>query len=171
MPLIFNGTSPTAINFVHNGTTTSLTKVQVVQNGVTTVVWEKSGWATTWTGSSTATMAVTTGTTGISDGTNTWYSGTSTKTYTVADGYIKNTTSKTKITVTVDGTEKTFVLTSSDQLIGSGTSTGLQTVQTKVYARLDSSGIVITTSSKSTRKKSKAIPAVAVEITKIEQYS
>lgn len=171
MALIFNGTSPTAINFVHNGTTTSLTKVQVVQNGVTTVVWEKTGWATTWTGSSTATMAVTTGTTGISDGTNTWYSGTSTKTYTVADGYITNTTSKTRITVTVDGTEKTIVLTSSNQLIGSGTSTGFQTVKTKVYARLDSSGIVITTSSQSTNKNAKTIPAVSVTITKIEQYS
>lgn len=171
MALLFNGTSPTRINFVHNGTTTSLTKVQVVKNGTTTVVWEKSGWATTWTGSSTATMAVTTGTTGVSDGTNTWYGGTSTKTYSIADGYIKNTTSKTRITVTVDGTEKTIVLTSSDQLIGSGTSTGLQTVKTKVYARLDSSGIVITTSSQSTKKKSKAVPAVVVEITKIEQYS
>lgn len=41
MALMFNGTSPTEINFVHNGMTTSLTKVQVVKNGTTTVVWEK----------------------------------------------------------------------------------------------------------------------------------
>ena len=47
MALIFNGTLPTEINFVHNGKTTSLTKVQVVKNGTTTVVWEKQKQSTT----------------------------------------------------------------------------------------------------------------------------
>ena len=41
MAIIINGTLPTEIKFVHNGKTTSLTKVQVVKNGTTTVVWEK----------------------------------------------------------------------------------------------------------------------------------
>ena len=41
MTLKIGAVEPTEINFVHNGTTTSLTKVQVVKNGTTTVVWEK----------------------------------------------------------------------------------------------------------------------------------
>lgn len=171
MPLIFNGTSPTAINFVHNGTTTSLTKVQVVKNNTTTVVWEKTGWATTWTGSESAAMKVRTGTTGIGDGTNTWYTGTATKIFTVAGGYIKNTTSKTRITVEIDGTEKTFILTSSRQLIGSGSSSLVGNVKTSVYASLTSDGIVFITESKSTRSNSIATSAVTCVITKIEQYS
>ena len=41
MTLKIGAVEPTEINLVHNGTTTSLTKVQVVKNGTTTVVWEK----------------------------------------------------------------------------------------------------------------------------------
>ena len=47
MAIILNGTLPTEINFVHNGKTTSLTKVQVVKNGTTKVVWEKQKQSTT----------------------------------------------------------------------------------------------------------------------------
>ena len=41
MALKIGTVEPTEINFVHNGTTTSLTKVQVVKNGTTTVVWSQ----------------------------------------------------------------------------------------------------------------------------------
>lgn len=47
MAIILNGTLPTEINLVHNGKTTSLTKVQVVKNGKTEVVWEKQNQSTT----------------------------------------------------------------------------------------------------------------------------
>lgn len=168
MPLIFNGTSPTAINFVHNGTTTSLTKVQVVQNGVTTVVWEKSGWATTWTGSYYADSIVKTGSFTDTFGK---YSGSATKTLTVAGGYIEDAAVPSRITYTVDrGTAKTLTLTSSDQLLGSGSVT-LNSVTSNVYAKLTSAGIVFTTNSKSSKANTKTFSAVAVEITKIEQYS
>lgn len=147
----------------------SLTKVQVVKDGTTTVVWEKSSWLTIWTGSKQASSAVRVGSTGISDGTYTWYSGSATTTLTVADGYIKNTTSQTRITLTFTGTEKVMTLTSSDQLVGTVASTG--TYQMSVYVRLDSSGIVFTINAKSTTKNSNVRNWASTIVTKIEQYT
>ena len=163
MALMVNGTSPTEINFVHNGTTTSLTKVQVVKNGTTTVVWEKLGWATTWMGSYRADSVVTTGSFTDASGK---YSGSATKTFSVDSGY----TLYTKITYTVDGgSAKTLILTSSDQLLGSG-SAASNSVTSNVYAKLTSSGIVFTTQSKSSKANTKTPSAVMIVITKIEQY-
>lgn len=143
-----------------------LAKVKVVKNGTTTVVWEKLGWATTWTGSYRADSVVTTGS--FTDASEK-YSGSATKTLTVAGGYIEDTTLETKITYTVDGgTAKTLTLTSSDQLLGSGSVT-FNSVTSSVYAKLTSAGIVFTTYSKGSKANTKTFSAVQIVITKIEQ--
>ena len=143
-----------------------LAKVKVVKNGTTTVVWEKLGWATTWMGSYRADSVVTTG--GFTDASGK-YSGSATKTLTVAGGYIEDTTLETKIIYTVDGgAAQMLILTSSDELLGSGSAT-LNSVTSNVYAKLTSSGIIFTTHSKSSKANTKTPSAVEVVITKIEQ--
>lgn len=123
----------------------------------------------TWSGEESVTRIVTTGNEGISDGTNTWYTGSATKTLTVADGYIQNSSYSTKITVMVNDTTATYDLTSSRIEIANGTS-AVGNTKTRVYATLTSSGISIVTETQSTSANSKAISAVICYITKIEQY-
>ena len=123
----------------------------------------------TWAGQEQITSVVTTGDVGVSDGTNTWYTGSATRTLTVAGGYIQNSSYDTRITIMVDDTTSTYVLTSSKTEIASGTS-ALGNTKTRVYATLTSSGISIVTETQSTSANSKAISAVICYITKIEQY-
>lgn len=143
-----------------------LAKVKVVKNGTTTVVWEKLGWATTWMGSYRADSTVTTGNFTDASGK---YSGTVTKTLSVGSDYIEDTTLETKIIYTVDGgAAQMLILTSSDQLLGSGSAT-FNSVTSNVYAKLTSDGIELTTKSKSSKAKTKTPSAVQIVITKIEQ--
>lgn len=143
-----------------------LAKVKVVKNGTTTVVWEKLGWATTWMGSYRADSTVTTGNFTDASGK---YSGTVTKTLVPGSDYIEDTTLETKIIYTVDGGEaQMLILTSSDQLLGSGSAT-FNSVTSNVYAKLTSDGIELTTKSKSSKAKTKTPSAVEIVITKIEQ--
>lgn len=143
-----------------------LAKVKVVKNGTTTVVWEKLGWATTWMGSYRADSTVTTGNFTDASGK---YSGTVTKTLSVGSDYIEDTTLETKIIYTVDGgAAQMLILTSSDQLLGSGSAT-FNSVTSNVYAKLTSDGIELTTKSKSSKAKTKTPSAVKIVITKIEQ--
>lgn len=143
-----------------------LAKVKVVKNGTTTVVWEKLGWATTWMGSYRADSTVTTGNFTDASGK---YSGTVFKTLSVGAGYIEDTTLETKIIYTVDGgAAQMLILTSSDQLLGSGSAT-FNSVTSNVYAKLTSDGIELTTKSKSSKPKTKTPSAVKIVITKIEQ--
>ena len=139
-----------------------LAKVQVVKNGTTTVVWEKLGWTTTWMGSYRADSVVTTGSFTDASGK---YSGSATKTFSVDGGY----TLYTRIIYTVDGgAAQMLILTSSDQLLGSG-SAALNSVTSNVYAKLTSSGIIFTTHSTSSKANTKTPSAVEIVITKIEQ--
>ena len=143
-----------------------LAKVKVVKNGTTTVVWEKLGWATTWMGSYRADSTVTTGNFTDASGK---YTGTVTKTLSVGAGYIDDTTLETKIIYTVDGgAAQMLILTSSDQLLGSGSAT-FNSVTSDVYAKLTSDGIELKTQSKSSKAKTKTPSAVQIVITKIEQ--
>ena len=143
-----------------------LAKVKVVKNGTTTVVWEKLGWATTWMGSYRADSVVTTG--GFTDASGK-YSGSATKTLTVAGGYIEDTTLETKIIYTVDGgAAQMLILTSSNELLGSGSAT-FNSVTSNVYAKLTSDGIELKTQSKSSKAKTKTPSAMQIVITKIEQ--
>ena len=143
-----------------------LAKVKVVKNGTTTVVWEKLGWATTWMGSYRADSTVTTGNFTDASGK---YSGTVFKTLSVGAGYIEDTTLETKIIYTVDGgAAQMLILTSSDQLLGSGSAT-FNSVTSNVYAKLTSDGIELKTQSKSSKAKTKTPSAVQIVITKIEQ--
>lgn len=143
-----------------------LAKVKVVKNGTTTVVWEKLGWATTWMGSYRADSMVTTGNFTDASGK---YSGTVIKTLVPGSDYIEDTTLETKIIYTVDGGEaQMLILTSSDQLLGSGSAT-FNSVTSNVYAKLTSDGIELTTKSKSSKAKTKTPSAVEIVITKIEQ--
>ena len=143
-----------------------LAKVKVVKNGTTTVVWEKLGWATTWMGSYRADSTVTTGNFTDASGK---YTGTVTKTLSVGAGYIEDTTLETKIIYTVDGgAAQMLILTSSDQLLGSGSAT-FNSVTSNVYAKLTSDGIELKTQSKSSKAKTKTPSAVQIVITKIEQ--
>ena len=143
-----------------------LAKVKVVKNGTTTVVWEKLGWATTWMGSYRADSTVTTGNFTDASGK---YTGTVTKTLSVGAGYIDDTTLETKIIYTVDGgAAQMLILTSSDELLGSGSAT-FNSVTSNVYAKLTSDGIEFTTKSKSSKPKTKTPSAVQIVITKIEQ--
>ena len=143
-----------------------LAKVKVVKNGTTTVVWEKLGWATTWMGSYRADSTVTTGNFTDASGK---YTGTVTKTLSVGAGYIDDTTLETKIIYTVDGgAAQMLILTSSDQLLGSGSAT-FNSVTSNVYAKLTSDGIELKTQSKSSKAKTKTPSAVQIVITKIEQ--
>ena len=143
-----------------------LAKVKVVKNGTTTVVWEKLGWATTWMGSYRADSTVTTGNFTDASGK---YTGTVTKTLSVGAGYIDDTTLETKIIYTVDGgAAQMLILTSSDELLGSGSAT-FNSVTSNVYAKLTSDGIELKTQSKSSKPKTKTPSAVQIVITKIEQ--
>ena len=143
-----------------------LAKVKVVKNGTTTVVWEKLGWATTWMGSYRADSTVTTGNFTDASGK---YTGTVTKTLVAGSDYIEDTTLETKIIYTVDGgAAQMLILTSSDQLLGSGSAT-FNSVTSNVYAKLTSDGIEFTTKSKSSKPKTKTPSAVQIVITKIEQ--
>ena len=143
-----------------------LAKVKVVKNGTTTVVWEKLGWATTWMGSYRADSTVTTGNFTDASGK---YTGTVTKTLSVGAGYIEDTTLETKIIYTVDGgAAQMLILTSSDELLGSGSAT-FNSVTSNVYAKLTSDGIELKTQSKSSKAKTKTPSAVKIVITKIEQ--
>lgn len=143
-----------------------LAKVKVVKNGTTTVVWEKLGWATTWMGSYRADSTVTTGNFTDASGK---YTGTVTKTLSVGGGYIEDTTLETKIIYTVDGgAAQMLILTSSDELLGSGSAT-FNSVTSNVYAKLTSDGIELKTQSKSSKAKTKTPSAVQIVITKIEQ--
>ena len=143
-----------------------LAKVKVVKNGTTTVVWEKLGWATTWMGSYRADSTVTTGNFTDASGK---YTGTVTKTLSVGAGYIDDTTLETKIIYTVDGgAAQMLILTSSDELLGSGSAT-FNSVTSNVYAKLTSDGIELKTQSKSSKAKTKTPSAVKIVITKIEQ--
>ena len=143
-----------------------LAKVKVVKNGTTTVVWEKLGWATTWMGSYRADSTVTTGNFTDASGK---YTGTVTKTLLAGSDYIEDTTLETKIIYTVDGgAAQMLILTSSDQLLGSGSAT-FNSVTSNVYAKLTSDGIEFTTKSKSSKPKTKTPSAVQIVITKIEQ--
>lgn len=143
-----------------------LAKVKVVKNGTTTVVWEKLGWATTWMGSYRADSTVTTGNFTDASGK---YTGTVTKTLLAGSDYIEDTTLETKIIYTVDGgAAQMLILTSSDELLGSGSAT-LNSVTSNVYAKLTSDGIEFTTKSKSSKAKTKTPSAVQIVITKIEQ--
>ena len=143
-----------------------LAKVKVVKNGTTTVVWEKLGWATTWMGSYRADSTVTTGNFTDASGK---YTGTVTKTLSVGAGYIDDTTLETKIIYTVDGgAAQMLILTSSDELLGSGSAT-FNSVTSNVYAKLTSDGIELKTQSKSSKAKTKTPSAVQIVITKIEQ--
>lgn len=143
-----------------------LAKVKVVKNGTTTVVWEKLGWATTWMGSYRADSTVTTGNFTDASGK---YTGTVTKTLSVGAGYIEDTTLETKIIYTVDGgAAQMLILTSSDELLGSGSAT-FNSVTSNVYAKLTSDGIELKTQSKSSKAKTKTPSAVQIVITKIEQ--
>lgn len=143
-----------------------LAKVKVVKNGTTTVVWEKLGWATTWMGSYRADSIVTTGNFTDTAGK---YTGTVTKTLSVGAGYIDDTTLETKIIYTVDGgAAQMLILTSSDELLGSGSAT-FNSVTSNVYAKLTSDGIELKTQSKSSKAKTKTPSAVQIVITKIEQ--
>lgn len=136
---------------------------------IVTSVESLPSYKQTWSGEENVTRIVTTGNEGISDGTNTWYTGSATNTLTVADGYIQNSSYSTKITVMVDDTTTTYDLTSSRIEIANGTS-ALGNTKTRVYATLTSSGISIVTETQSTSANSKAISAVICYITKIEQY-
>lgn len=143
-----------------------LAKVKVVKNGTTTVVWEKLGWATTWMGSYRADSTVRTG--NFSDASGK-YTGTVTKTLSVGAGYIDDTTLETKIIYTVDGgAAQMLILTSSDELLGSGSAT-FNSVTSNVYAKLTSDGIELKTQSKSSKPKTQTPSAVQIVITKIEQ--
>lgn len=143
-----------------------LAKVKVVKNGTTTVVWEKLGWATTWMGSYRADSTVTTGNFTDASGK---YTGTVIKTLLAGSDYIEDTTLETKIIYTVDGgAAQMLILTSSDELLGSGSAT-LNSVTSNVYAKLTSDGIEFKTQSKSSKAKTKTPSAVEVVITKIEQ--
>ena len=143
-----------------------LAKVKVVKNGTTTVVWEKLGWATTCMGSYRADSTVTTGNFTDASGK---YTGTVTKTLSVGAGYIDDTTLETKIIYTVDGgAAQMLILTSSDELLGSGSAT-FNSVTSNVYAKLTSDGIELKTQSKSSKAKTKTPSAVQIVITKIEQ--
>ena len=143
-----------------------LAKVKVVKNGTTTVVWEKLGWATTWMGSYRADSTVTTGNFTDASGK---YTGTVTKTLLAGSDYIEDTTLETKIIYTVDGgAAQMLILTSSDQLLGSGSAT-FNSVTSNVYAKLTSDGIELKTQSKSSKAKTKTPSAVQIVITKIEQ--
>lgn len=143
-----------------------LAKVKVVKNGTTTVVWEKLGWATTWMGSYRADSTVTTGNFTDASGK---YTGTVTKTLSAGSDYIEDTTLETRIIYTVDGgAAQMLILTSSDQLLGSGSAT-FNSVTSNVYAKLTSDGIELKTQSKSSKAKTKTPSAVQIVITKIEQ--
>ena len=143
-----------------------LAKVKVVKNGTTTVVWEKLGWATTWMGNYRADSTVTTGNFTDASGK---YTGTVTKTLLAGSDYIEDTTLETKIIYTVDGgAAQMLILTSSDQLLGSGSAT-FNSVTSNVYAKLTSDGIELKTQSKSSKPKTKTPSAVQIVITKIEQ--
>ena len=143
-----------------------LAKVKVVKNGTTTVVWEKLGWATTWMGIYRADSTVTTGNFTDASGK---YTGTVTKTLLAGSDYIEDTTLETKIIYTVDGgAAQMLILTSSDQLLGSGSAT-FNSVTSNVYAKLTSDGIELKTQSKSSKAKTKTPSAVQIVITKIEQ--
>lgn len=143
-----------------------LAKVKVVKNGTTTVVWEKLGWATTWMGSYRADSTVTTGNFTDASGK---YTGTVTKTLVAGSDYIEDTTLETKIIYTVDGgAAQMLILTSSDQLLGSGSAT-FNSVTSNVYAKLTSDGIELKTQSKSSKPKTQTPSAVQIVITKIEQ--
>ena len=61
-----------------------------------------------------------------------------------------------------------LILTSSDQLLGSGSAT-FNSVTSNVYAKLTSDGIELKTQSKSSKAKTKTPSAVKIVITKIEQ--
>lgn len=162
--------SPTTVTIPSYSATATpcidLAKVKVVKNGTTTVVWEKLGWATTWMGSYRADSTVRTG--NFSDASGK-YTGTVTKTLSVGAGYIDDTTLETKIIYTVDGgAAQMLILTSSDELLGSGSAT-FNSVTSNVYAKLTSDGIELKTQSKSSKPKTQTPSAVQIVITKIEQ--
>lgn len=126
-------------------------------------------WTATWTGNYRADSLVTMDD-GVTDPSGK-YSGSARKTLTVAGGYIEDATLETRITYTVDGgAAKTLMLTSSDQLLGSGSITA-NSVTSSVYVKLTSDdGIIFTTRSKSSQATTKTPSAVMIEITKIEQF-
>ena len=128
-----------------------------------------STWTATWIGNYRADSLVTMDD-GVTDPSGK-YSGSARKTLTVAGGYIEDATLETRITYTVDGgAAKTLMLTSSDQLLGSGSKT-LNSVTSSVYVKLTSDdGIIFTTHSESSTASKKTPSSVIIEITKIEQF-